>query len=117
MKSKMKTKTKIFNEFSDDKKEIKITGYTFSPDMDHLLLIINNEHFTVLSTKQDDEDRYIITEDEITDPFGIFYEESLEELGIMTSNEIAHLHKIFKEQRKNDLYKEYLSLKAIFEPH
>lgn len=113
----MKTKTKIFNEFSNDKKEIKITGYTFSPDMDHLLLVIDNEQFTVLSTKQDDEDRYIITEDEIADPFGIFYEESLEELNIITSDEIDLRHKIFNEQRKNELYKEYLSLKAIFEPN
>lgn len=113
----MKNQTKIFNEFSDNKKEIKITGYTFSPDMDHLLFVIDNERFTILSTKQDDEDRYILTEDEITDPFGIFYEESLEELNIMTSDEIAARHKIIKEINKNERYKEYLRLKAIFEPN
>lgn len=112
----MKAK-QIFKKFNDKNMNLNITGFTYSQDSEHFLLVINNDYFTVLSIKQDDDDRYYITEGEVEDPFNVFYEEDLKELGIMTEDEIAARHKRIEEKNKNKLYENYLRLKAMFEPH
>lgn len=112
----MKAK-QIFEKFSDENLNLNITGFTHSPDSDHLLLVINHDYFTVLSIKQDDDDRYMITEGEVEDPFNIFYEEDLKELGVMTEEEIAERHKKSVDKNKEFMYKEYLRLKTMFEPN
>lgn len=107
----------IFKKFSDNNTNLNITRFTYSEDSDHLLLVINNDYFTILSITQDADDRYYITEGVLEDPFDVFYEENLVELGIMTEEDIAERHKTIEEKNKSKLYENYLRLKAMFEPH
>ena len=50
----MRTQTTLFNLFSENKKEIKITGYSYSMDSDKLLLTVDDDLFTVISIIPDD---------------------------------------------------------------
>ena len=113
----MKTQTILFNEFSDNKKEIKITGYAYSMDSDKLLLTIDNDLFTVISITQDDDDRYFLVEQLGNSPIDSFYEEDLFELKIYNKEEYKQETEKWYQFQKDVQYNEYLRLKAIFEPN
>jgi hypothetical protein len=113
----MKTQTTLFNQFSVNKREIKITGHAYSMDSDKLLLTLDNDLFTVISIKQDDDDRYFLTEQLGESPIDSFYEEDLFELEMYTKEQYKQETEKWYQFQKDLQYNEYLRLKAIFEPN
>lgn len=113
----MKTQTTLFNQFSDAKKKIKITGYTYSIDSDKLLLTIDDDLFTIISIIPDDGDNYYLVEPLGESPFDSFYEEDLFELKIYNKEEYKQETEKRYQFQKERQYSEYLRLKSIFEPN
>lgn len=113
----MKTQTTLFNLFSENKKEIKLTGYTYSMESDKLLLTVEDNLFTIISITPDDDDRLYLVEKITNEPFDDFYRQNLLELEICTEKELEQYYKKQKEDIRKCEYNQYLRLKAKFEPN
>jgi len=113
----MRTQTTLFNLFSENKKEIKITGYSYSMDSDKLLLTVDDDLFTVISIIPDDGNNYYLAEQIEDEILNDFYHEELFELKICTKEELEQYFKMQKDRIKESEHQQYLRLKAKFEPN